>query len=102
MSTSAVIKIEGVNYASVYKHSDGYPESTLELLEAFNKRFYRERGYDPTYKFAQLLRETVRSGPEYNWDMSTVTGWGVLDYNNVGDYTYMLNADGTVTVTERY
>jgi hypothetical protein len=99
MSTSAVIEIEGVNYASVLKWWDGYPEATLDLLEMFNAKFTKERGNDPAYKLAQLLRETVRSGPEYNWDMSEATGFGVVPYGETGDYTYVLKADGTVSVT---
>jgi hypothetical protein len=37
MATRAVIKIEGVDYASIYKHYDGYPEGMLPWLKDFNK-----------------------------------------------------------------
>lgn len=42
MATRAVIKIEGVNFAQIYKHWDGYPEATLPWLEAFNSSFERK------------------------------------------------------------
>ena len=39
MATRCVIKIEGINFAQVYKHWGGYPDATLAWLEDFNKRF---------------------------------------------------------------
>ena len=39
MGTSASIKVEGIDFAEVYKHFDGYPENTLPFLEYFNKDF---------------------------------------------------------------
>lgn len=93
MSTRATIKIEGVTFAKVYKHWDGYPDATLEWLETFNKDFTKNRGVDPEYKFAQLLRNsTLLYGSPY-------TGWGVVPYDtNMGqEYVYLLRSDGTVT-----
>jgi len=99
MGTSAVIKIEGITWAELYKHFDGYPESTLPWLESFNKDFTKNRGNDPEYKFAQLIRSSVRDGGEFDLDMSKYTGWGVVKCKSYyGDYTYILKSDGSVTV----
>ena len=101
MSTNAVIKVEGVDFAKVYKHWDGYPSATLEWLETFNKEFTQTRGDDPQYKFAQLLRSSERDGDRFELDRSKHTGWGVVPYNeNWGDYEYTLHSDGTVTYKE--
>ena len=99
MGTRATIKIEDVTFAKVYKHFDGYPEATLPWLESFNKRFYEDRGDDPAYKFAQLLRSSVRDQVEYNLDASKETGWGVVEYDDTcgAEYEYILKTDGSVT-----
>lgn len=98
MSTRATIKIEGISYAKIYKHSDGYPENTLPWLEKFNKEFSIERGYDPEYKFAQLLRSSIRDGKEFGLGQDRFLGWGVVSYNeNMGEnYEYILKTDGTI------
>lgn len=100
MATRAVIKIEGVNFAQIYKHWDGYPEATLPWLEAFNSSFEKERSNDPAYKFAQLLRDSVVSEKKFRLDESRTTGWGVTNFNGVDnhDYEYLLKSDGTVVV----
>jgi hypothetical protein len=99
MGTSAVIRVENVEYAEVYKHWDGYPEGTLAWLEKFNKEFTENRGVDNPYKFAQLLRNSVVAQEEFNLDPSETTGWGVEAYGSVhGDFTYTLKEDGTVVV----
>jgi len=102
MSTRAIIKIEGVDYANIYQHYDGYPENTLKYLVAFNKDFKENRGDDPQYKFAQFLRFTVRESEKYQIDNSKYTGWGVIPVNtDYGqEYEYLLKRDGTVTYTE--
>jgi hypothetical protein len=98
MSTPAIIKVEGVEYARVYKHYDGYPEATLPWLKAFNEDFHKNRGDDPSYKFAQLLRDS--NNKDFNLDDSKHTGWGVVDPKewDCGEYTYTLKSDGTVEV----
>lgn len=100
MATRCEIKIEGIKYAKVYKHWDGSPESTLGWLEDFNKDFTKNRGDDPQYKFAQLLRSSARDQEKYNLDPSLHTGWGVLPYDSDcwSEYTYTLKTDGTVEV----
>lgn len=102
MSTRAVIIVEGLNYAQVYKHHDGYPESTLAWLEKFNQAFSHERGDDPEYKLAQLLRSSVRDAEEFNLDTSMCTGWGITGYgdDNGQEFTYLLRTNGTVLHAE--
>ena len=101
MGTRALIHVQGLPQVAVYKHWDGSPESTLPWLEKFNKEFAEKRGDDPSYKFAQLLRSSVRDAEEFGLDTSTETGWGVVA-NDGGDcgeeYTYTLLTDGRVIV----
>jgi hypothetical protein len=93
MATRCTIKIEGIDYAKVYKHWDGYPDATLKWLQDFNKDFSKNRGDDPTYKFAQLLRNSIRHCS------SQYTGWGVVafDDNWSEEFEYTLHTDGEVT-----
>jgi hypothetical protein len=102
MSTHAIIKIEGFTACNIYKHWDGYPEHLLPWLTRFNENFKANRGIDPEYKFAQLLRDSVRSESEFNLDKSQFTGWGVTisDISDTDDYTYTLHNDGRVTFKE--
>lgn len=99
MATRATIKIEGVTFARVYKHYDGYPEGMLPWLEEFNQSFAEARGDDPEYKFAQLLRSSVLLGDKYSLDDSPTTGYGVIPYSSdcCDDYEYTLHKDGSVT-----
>jgi len=99
MATRCTIKIEGINYAKVYKHWDGYPEATIGWLKEFNRNFSNNRGDDPTYKFAQLLRNSIRDCSTFNLDPSQYTGWGVVasDESWCEEYEYTLHKDGQVT-----
>ena len=100
MGTRCIIEVKGVDYAKVYKHWDGYPEATLPWLTKFNKEFTENRGDDPAYKFAQLLRSSVFDCEEFDLDDSKETGWGVVSPTTDCDvsYTYILEKDGTVTI----
>jgi hypothetical protein len=105
MATRATIYIlsedkQGVHQDyKVYKHWSGNPEATLEWLEDFNKSFSADRGDDPQYKFAQLLRSSSRDSRKYGLDDSNTTGWGVvpIDADCNEEWEYYLNVDGTVT-----
>jgi hypothetical protein len=99
MATRATIKIEGIDFAKVYKHWDGYPKGILAFLEKFNTEFTEARGDDPTYKFAQLLRATKRLEDEFNLDSSDVTGYGVIPFSAHASeqFEYTLNSDGSVS-----
>jgi hypothetical protein len=92
MATRCTIKIEGVNYAKIYKHWDGYPEGMSSWLEEFNTNFNKERGNNPEYKFAQCLRFSEREGNRFNLDMSAYTGWGVIPFDDdcFAEYEYTL------------
>ena len=100
MATRACVKIEGVNFAKVYKHWDGYPEGMLGWLKTFNHRFAENRGDDPQYKFAQLLRSSTN--PEFELDKNEFTGYGVIPFDsNCGEeYEYILLTNGEVEIKE--
>lgn len=100
MGTKSLIRIEGIEYAQVYKHWDGHPDHMIPWLTAFNQDFTAERGIDAAYKFAQLLRFAALNAEEYNLDKSKYTGWGLVDYNQEYDanYIFTLKHNGTVTV----
>jgi len=100
MATTAKIIVEGINNVCIYKHWDGYPKATLPWLKKFNKEFSKNRGDDPNYKFAQLLRSSAFDGNKFNLDLSRETGWGVYLMNEIGStsYTYILKKDGTVDI----
>jgi hypothetical protein len=102
MATTAIIKIEGINFAKVYKHYDGDSKGTLEWLETFNQDFAERRGVDPEYKFAQLLRSSATQAEKYGLDQSTTTGWGVIsaDEKWYCDVEYTLLDDGRVIKTK--
>lgn len=99
MATRSVIKVEGFTTAQLYKHWDGYPDSTLPWLEKFNREFTEKRGDDKSYKFAQLIRSSVFMQEEFRLDESTTTGWGVVGYDSDcgEEFIYTLHSDGTVT-----
>ncbi len=71
MATRCTIKIENIDYAKVYKHWDGYPEHMLQWLTEFNVDFSKNRGDDAAYKFAQLLRSSVRDDDRYHLDKAS-------------------------------
>jgi len=102
MGTRCIIKVEGLKGVCVYKHWDGYPEGTLPWLKDFNKNFTKERGNDPQYKFAQLLRSSAFDCVKFNLGNDKTTGWGVLSLKTNNDipfdiaYVYILKKDGKV------
>ena len=100
MATRSCIKIEGVTFAKVYKHWDGYPDAMLGWLETFNKSFAKNRGDDPQYKFAQLLRSSTN--PIFELDANEFTGYGVVPFeDNCGEeFEYTLMTNGEVVVKE--
>jgi hypothetical protein len=102
MSTSAIIKVEGINFVELYKHWDGDPESTLPWLEDFNHRFVEQRDDDLVYKIAQILRDSIVNLENFNLDGSPTTGWGLVEPGMTGgiEYTYTLHIDGSVTYAE--
>lgn len=100
MGTRAVIRVEGIDFAQVYKHWDGYPSATLPWLKHFNQAFTKERGDDPHYKFAQLLRSSAFDGEQFELDKSRATGWGVMPYGEDSwqEFIYVLLKGGAVAV----
>ena len=104
MATTAIIRVEGIKFAKVYKHFDGNPENTLPWLKNFNARFTEARGRDVSYKFAQLLRSSISEAEKFNLDGSHYTGWGVVGIETecCEDYEYTLNLDGSVKYQKKY
>lgn len=104
MATRCTIKIEGIDYAKVYIHYDGYPNDKLPFLESFNKDFTENRGVDNDYKFAQLLRHTALKSDKFKLDNSLYTGYGIVPYDSdCGvEYEYTLLENGEVTYVEFY
>jgi hypothetical protein len=102
MATTATIQLEGYKVAKLYKHWDGHPSATLQWLEDFNKDFVENRGDDPSYKFAQLIRSSASDCEKYDLDPSRHTGWGVYGFDSGynGEYQYRLMKDGTVQVSQ--
>ena len=100
MATRCTIKVEGLNFAKVYKHWDGYKDHMLGWLNEFNNDFNKNRGHDPEYKFAQLLRFAERKSKDFNLDSSHYTGWGVIPFNNTcwAEYEYILTGNGVEVV----
>lgn len=102
MATRSTIKIEGLKFAKLYKHWDGYPEAMMPFLTKFNEDFTKTavKGVDePTYKLAQLIRATERLKDEFNLDDSIDSGYAVVRFNEVerGEYEYVLKKDGSVS-----
>jgi hypothetical protein len=102
MGTTASIHVQGFPNVCFYKHFDGSPKATLPWLTKFNQDFTNDRGDDPNYKFAQLIRSSARDASTFNLDDSNSTGWGVFMTNSLGtcEYEYTLMRDGTVQVNE--
>ena len=112
MSTRSQIKVRG-SEIMIYKHSDGYPEGVLPTLTETMKRFIKERGHEPDYALAQIMRafarrdeenrkewlEEIKNNPEdypeymlESYQKQRMTGWG-LDTIRHGDIEYMYHVD---------
>jgi len=98
MATRCCVKIEGTEIAKLYKHWDGEPDCTLPWLKDFNEDFKKHRGIDPSYKFAQLVRSSIRDAEKYNLDSDKHTGWGIVEFNADwgAEYEYTLLENGEV------
>ncbi len=107
MSTRSQIKLkETHDDIYIYKHCDGYPEGVLPTLKPFVDKFIKERGYDPEYLLAQIVRcfavEDYKRAAEDTTGygrFSEFTGWG-LDRQRHGDieYLYEIDSNGDIYV----
>lgn len=79
----------------IYKHSDGYPSGVLPWLEPFARAFAADRGPDPEYMVAQIIRNqaladlddfTGIEGSSFD-PRHQFTGWGACPYWH-GDIEY--------------
>lgn len=93
MGTRSTIQITGNTFAKVYIHWDGYPEHMLPWLEAFTRDFAKNRGNDPLYGLAQLLRFAERHKRKYKLDPSKYTGYGIVPFeDDCGEeYRYIID-----------
>ena len=103
MATRSTIKIEGIDFVKIYKHFDGYPSAMTKWLSEFNKLFVDNRGDDPEYKIAQLLRFSSKYEDKYHLDDSEYSGWGLISFNSDAgeDYEYILKKDGSVEIVDK-
>ena len=65
MSTRAQIVVKGNEEAKIYKHSDGYPDGVMPVLTELLQQFIAERGNDPEYCTAQIIRAFARDNEEH-------------------------------------
>lgn len=106
MSTRSQIKVKG-SEVMIYKHSDGYPEGVIPVLKPILERFVAERGNEPDYALAQIMRAFARHDEEYRkkrleeaedeivknmYKQPRMTGWG-LDTVRHGDIEYLYKVD---------
>ena len=98
MSTRALITIKGCEHA-IYKHCDGYPDGILPWLKPIVAAFHKERGDDPSYLLAQIVRQYVFSHENKADDTNRLlafkfTGWGIVGPNDdLGqEYEYEIDA----------
>jgi len=101
MSTHAIISIEGKTHFYLYKHFDGYPESTLPWLKEFNKKFKQPGKIFSEFKAAQLVRSTISYCAKYILDKDDTNGWAIYttkECPDVAHWRYRLMNDGTVKV----
>lgn len=100
MSTRCQIQVKG-SPILIYKHSDGYPEGVLPVLEPFVKAFSDNRGNDVEYCLAQIVRTfALEYDPE-----TRLKGWGLdLVLHEDIEYLYVVDAaKGSVEVqTENF
>ena len=116
MSTRSQIKVKG-SEIMIYKHSDGYPSETLPTLIGTMQTFIKERGNEPDYALAQIMRAFARRDEKRRkeklakddvfskyYEKQQMTGWG-LDTVRHGDIEFLYTVDlskGVVIVETGY
>lgn len=109
MSTRAHIKVMGSDVL-IYKHNDGYESDVLPTLKEISIQFIKERGNDPEYAIAQIMRAFTRKEEEERkeklkqakrnndefwvniYSKNTMTGWG-LSTGLHGDIEFLYEVD---------
>lgn len=109
MSTRSQIKVKG-SEIMIYKHSDGYPSEVMPTLKEVMTQFIQERGNEPDYALAQIMRAFARHDEERKgeklkqakrnnddfwidiYSKVSMTGWG-LDTVIHGDIEYLYEVD---------
>ncbi len=114
MSTRAIIRLQSNEVPiAIYKHSDGYPSEVIPVLAPFIKRFFKNRGNDPQYLMAQIVRAFAVADYKYRLEDSDdprsedcnflygqdYTGWGLVDYDHSDySYRYEIGASGQISI----
>ena len=121
MSTRCQILVEGAS-ASVYRHSDGYPDGphgVIKALKKIVKNFMKHRGFDPEYMTAHIVSGMIAAnkrnlssmqrknpGNVKNYEQLKCTGFGIRGYNGDSDvnfegdieYVYFIKENRTIEV----
>jgi len=109
MATRGQIGVKGSDVL-IYKHWDCYPEETLPTLKDTVGVFYEERGNDPEYCVAQIVRAYARRDEERrkerkeraekgeqrvmgNYESPSMTGWGLRCKHVAPDIEYFYWVD---------
>ena len=104
MSTRANIAVEGTEI-KIYKHSDGYPKYMIPRLIKIADKFLENRGDDPHYLPAYILREfkIIEEEESKDWyraypdpikskERNDCLGWGIQTYFSEDiDFMYKVN-----------
>jgi hypothetical protein len=92
VSTRAQIIVEGLEEIKFYKHSDGYPEGVLPVLEPFLEGFLKRQGYwNPEYLLARMVMAFGLT------DIGGVDGYGLTaDWAMDIRWFYRIRQDGSI------
>lgn len=112
MSTRAQIIVEGNGGVKIYKHSDGYPEGVLPVLQKLLPRFKESRGFDAEYLTAHVSAAFINDSAESRKDFYKRSGLPNTGRDNFighglgfslhGDeeYIYVIDENFTVFIYE--
>lgn len=93
MSTRAQIVVEGLEEIKLYRHSDGYPEGVLPVLEPFVQDFLQKKGWDPEYLLARMVAALVVAGD----DLEGTLGYGLSpEWAPDIEYWYRVRRNGKI------
>lgn len=96
-----VVRVDGLDNVELFIHRVISVDLFEEWLKEFNADFRKNRGADPSYKFAQLLRSSMFDADTFALDKNCLYGWEVLKQGNIEDsshdYMYILEKDGSVS-----
>lgn len=113
MSTRAQIKIKGYPVL-IYKHSDGYPDGVLPIIEPYMKKFLDNRGIDKEYAIARLMmrfgvvdkehhEEMHRHDPD-TFDNESFIGYGLsTELHGDIEFLYIIDLENQkINIVDRF